>query len=108
MNKILCGVENCSHNKSASCYADRVNIGGRVSQDNVETCCGSFMNRTLYSDLTSNVTNGGDCPCLVCHVKSCAHNESCLCTLNQIEINGLNSQTVQMYTETNCKSFDRK
>lgn len=105
MSRILCGVDNCSHNNSGTCYADRINIGGKSSSSVAETCCGSFLNRALYSDLTNNVSSGGSCDCLICHVKSCEHYDNSLCTLESIEVGGKNPQ---IYTETNCKSFNHK
>ena len=41
MNRIDCSVTNCSHNKSGTCYANRVNIGEAAAVDE-ETCCAFF------------------------------------------------------------------
>ena len=57
MDRVNCDAHSCSHNKDNVCYANRVNIGGSGAQVDGETCCGSFLNRLLYSDLTNN-TNG--------------------------------------------------
>lgn len=105
MNKISCDVSNCSHNKNACCYANRVNIGGKSAETNEETCCGSFLNRLLYSDLTSCSECGGCCDTLVCFVGSCKHNNNSLCNLGEISVCG---NDVEVYTETKCNSFQEK
>ena len=105
MNKIDCSVSNCSHNKEGLCYANRINIGGKSAVNDCQTCCGSFLNKLLYSDLTNNINGDGSCDCLVCHVKSCSHNENCLCSLENIQVDGANPE---IYTETFCKSFELK
>lgn len=102
MSRIDCSVSSCSHNKSGTCYANRVNIGGKSATVDEETCCGSFLNKLLYSTLTNNTNSEGQCDCLVCFVKSCKHNENNLCSLEEIEVSGNN---VEIYTETKCESF---
>lgn len=102
MNRVECGVINCSHNKGGDCYANRVNIGGKSASKDAETCCGSFLNKLLYSDLTNNIYGGGSCDCLVCYVKSCKFNSDSLCSLDSIEVGG---NDVEIYTETRCESF---
>jgi hypothetical protein len=105
MNRIECSATNCSHNKKSICYADRVNIGGKSAEKDIQTCCGSFLNRLLYSDLTSNFNGEGSCDTLVCFVKSCGHNENNLCELNQIQVKG---SSAEIYDETLCESFNKK
>lgn len=105
MQKINCDVNNCSHNNSGICYSNRVDIGGLNACTDSGTCCGSFLNKALYGDLTSNVHSGGSCDCLVCKVESCTHNCNTLCDLQSINVSGNNSE---IYTETCCKSFECK
>lgn len=105
MNKIQCEVTGCSHNKSNICYANRVNIGGKTAQKDDQTCCGSFLNQLLYSDLTNNTNSEGSCDCLVCYVNTCKHNENCLCNLENIQVGGASAE---IYAETICKSFENK
>ncbi|SFD13654.1 DUF1540 domain-containing protein [Clostridium uliginosum] len=105
MQKINCNVNNCSHNNSGTCYANRVDIGGKSAQKDCDTCCGSFLDEKNYGDLTNNTNNPGECDCLVCNVETCTHNCNKLCNLSSINVNGANPN---MYTETNCKSFSCK
>lgn len=105
MQKINCNVTNCSHNNSGVCYSNRVDIGGVSASSEFGTCCGSFLNRTLYSDLTSNTNSQGQCDSLTCKVESCAHNDNRLCDLHSINVSGSGSQ---IYSETQCASFDNK
>lgn len=105
MNKINCDVNNCSHNNSGTCYSNRVNIGGKSAHKDCDTCCGSFLDQLLYSDLTNNTNSEGQCDCLVCKVESCTHNYNSLCNLDSINVSG---QNVKLYSETNCASFELK
>ena len=106
MSKIKCNVTNCSHNSGEICHADRVNIGGINASNDSNTCCGSFLNRLLYSDLTNCSSESGTCDCLVCYSKTCAHNENCLCSLEDISVGG--GSDTAIYTETCCNSFESK
>ena len=105
MTKINCDVTNCSYNCSGNCLSNRVDIGGMASCSENDTCCGSFLDKKHYSDLTNCAENCTPCDCLVCKVSSCAHNENCLCNLSSIQVHGGNAN---LYTETNCASFDKK
>ncbi|MBE6050638.1 MAG: DUF1540 domain-containing protein [Clostridium sp.] len=105
MSKIACTVDSCSHNKSHVCYANRVNIGGKSAISDEQTCCGSFLNKLLYSDLTNNTNSHGECDALVCFVKSCKHNCETLCDLSRIEVDG---SSAEIYTETICSSFEHE
>ncbi|GAB6167637.1 DUF1540 domain-containing protein [Clostridium carnis] len=105
MQKINCNVNNCSHNNSGICYSNRVDIGGKNSNSDCATCCGSFLDKQLYSDLTNNTYSAGECDCLVCKVESCAHNCNNLCDLNSIDVSGNNAR---IYSETNCSSFEKQ
>ncbi|MGN0145007.1 MAG: DUF1540 domain-containing protein [Clostridium sp.] len=103
MQRINCDVNNCSHNNSGVCYSNVVDIGGKNACTDCGTCCGSFLNKSSYGDLTSNTNNSGACDCLVCTVESCRHNSNKLCDLQSINVSGSNSE---IYTETSCKSFE--
>lgn len=105
MSKIDCSVNNCSHNKSGVCYANRINIGGESASKETDTCCGSFLNKHHYSDLTDNTLTSGSCDVIVCNAQSCAYNENCLCNLDDIQVVGDNPE---VYTSTCCASFRNK
>ena len=105
MAKINCDVTNCSYNSSGVCFSNRVDIGGMAYCGENDTCCGSFLDKKHYSDLANCSENSGPCDCLVCKVSSCSHNENCLCNLSSIQVNGGNAN---LYTETNCGSFDKE
>lgn len=105
MQKINCDVHNCSHNSSGVCYSNVVDIGGVNASSEQGTCCGSFLNQSLYSDLTSNTNSSGPCDSLVCRVESCTHNCNTLCDLHSINVGGNKSQ---IYAETRCESFEKK
>lgn len=104
MNKIICDVTTCSHNKDEMCCANRVNIGGKSACNDMSTCCGSYLNSLLYSDLTDAKSESGNCDCLVCYSKTCKHNENCICNLEAINVSG---SEAAIYTETCCSSFEK-
>ena len=76
MNKINCSVNNCSNNNSGTCYANRVNVGGKGAQKCCDTCCGSFLDKDNYSTLTNNTNSKGACDCLVCEATTCYYNDN--------------------------------
>ena len=105
MQKINCDVNNCSHNKSGVCFSNRVDIGGAGSSTNNESCCGSFLDKKHYSDLTNNTNGPNACNSLICTVTNCTHNENSLCNLSSINVSGSGAK---LYSETNCESFESK
>lgn len=106
MAKINCDVTNCSHNKSNTCFANRINVSGGNADKECETCCATFLDKALYSTLTNNTNDyGKDCSAIVCDVKTCYYNENKLCTADSINVFGEN---VNLYEETNCGTFKKK
>ena len=107
MNKINCDVTNCSHNKSGVCFSNKVDIGGEGANKCCDTCCGSFLDKKLYSTLTNNKNTGGPCDVVVCKVGNCTHNKNTLCNLSSINVTGNGNET-NIYSETYCHSFEEK
>lgn len=105
MQKINCGVKNCSHNNSGTCFANRVDVGGISASKNCDTCCGSFLDSKSYGALKNNIHGEGECSCLVCKVETCIHYNNNLCLLDSINVTGDNAK---IYTETECSSFRLK
>lgn len=106
MPRINCSVENCSYNQDQSCCASIVNVGGKGSQDNCGTCCGTFLNRLGYSNLAQYTDNRGDIDAILCRVDTCTYHAKEHCTLNEIQVGSEKEATV--YTETDCLSFKKK
>ena len=105
MQEINCNVNNCSHNKSGVCYSNRVDIGGISANSERGTCCGSFLNKSLYSALTNNTNSTMQCDSLICKAENCAYNDNKLCDLKSINVSG---SKAQIYAETDCASFNSK
>jgi hypothetical protein len=105
VQEINCNVNNCSHNKKGICYSNRVDIGGISASSECGTCCGSFLNKALYSALTNNTNSTMQCTSLICKAENCAHNYNNLCDLRSIDVSGLKAQ---IYAETECASFNAK
>ncbi|HWR55969.1 MAG TPA: DUF1540 domain-containing protein [Negativicutes bacterium] len=102
MAKIDCQVTNCSHNKTGVCYANCVDIAGSSARRDLDTCCGSFLNKLHYATLTDNVLSAGSCDCLKCTVETCTYNQNRLCTLETIQVAG---DHAEYHTQTACVSF---
>lgn len=100
--KINCGVNNCSHNNSGTCYSNRVNIGGEGAKKDCDTCCSSFLDKDVYSSLTNNTNGDSYCDSLTCKAHTCKYNSNSLCSLDSINVSG---NGVKLYSETNCESF---
>ena len=106
MNMINCNAVNCSHNKDMVCHSNRINIVGKNSTKDDDTCCGSFLDSKTYGTLTNNIfEEGSPCDCLVCNVESCKYNDNQLCSLDSIHVSG---NGANLYSETSCESFCKK
>lgn len=108
MPTIVCNVNNCSHNNSGVCYANKISVNGKKARTNNNTCCSTFLNQATYSTLTNNTLDDGSCNALGCNVKSCAHNiAGYTCSLHDIAITS-NIEKTNLYSETYCNSFRYK
>lgn len=106
MNTINCSVSNCSHNSNNVCYANRINVAGKGAKNSIDTCCGSFLDKKLYSNLTNSCNESSNCTTLVCNVDTCIHNKNCVCTLDNISVAG--DGCTNIYNETQCNNFELK
>jgi len=106
MPKINCSVETCSYNQNQYCCASIVNIGGKGSVITESTCCGTFLNKLGYSNLAQYTEARGELDAILCRVNTCAYHKDEHCTLPEIEVGSL--KEAEIYTETDCLSFDRK
>ena len=102
---ISCNVNNCSHNSSGTCCANSINVGGKGVSKAENTCCGSFLDKANYSNLTNSYSSSGTCESISCNAGNCKYNSNESCTAKNIEINGAE---VNLYSETNCQTFELK
>ena len=102
---ISCNVNNCSHNSSGTCCANSINVGGAGVSQAENTCCGSFLDKSHYSDLTNSYNSSGVCETITCNARNCKYNSNDVCTAKNVEING---NQANVYSETNCKTFELK
>ena len=103
MSKINCSVENCSHNNDNICFANIINVGGKSAKKDYDTCCASFLDAAIYSDLTNNINEkGSECLSITCNVGTCSYNSNNLCNAESIDVSG---EDVDLYLETNCLTF---
>jgi hypothetical protein len=47
--RIICGVDQCSHNKSGVCHSNFVSIEGSSAKTDCDTSCSSFLDKAIYS-----------------------------------------------------------
>ena len=106
MPRINCSVENCSYNHDKYCCASVVNISGNSASITETTCCATFLDTMGYSNLTGNEPNSVEVDAILCKVDTCVYHKNEHCTLNEIEVGSLTKPEV--YTQTDCLSFDRR
>lgn len=103
MSKINCSVTSCSHNNENTCFANVINVGGKSAKKDSDTCCASFLDSRVYSDLTNNIKEkGNECDAITCNVGTCTYNSNNLCNADSIDVRGKN---VNLYSETDCTTF---
>lgn len=105
MATIQCSIRNCSYNANNKCHLSTVNIGGKSSVHECQTCCGSFLDNDCYSNLSKYSSNKNASE-ILCSVGTCAYNSNAKCTKDQIEVTGL--PDASLYSETLCSSFKYK
>ncbi len=105
MSKVKCGATNCSYNQEHICRANTIKVGGKAATSEESTCCASFLNRSVYSNLAEYTSMRGTSKEILCNVATCKYNSDDHCRLEKIEVGG-SSQT-KFYTETDCLSFDK-
>lgn len=105
MSYISCSVSSCANNKSGTCYAAGLNIGGKGATSECETCCGSYLNSAVYSNLANFTSMRGEANYILCSANTCKHNSGGACSLNSIEVGS--ATNTKYYTETECMSFEQ-
>lgn len=107
MSSINCSVNNCSHNNSGVCYANKITVNGKKAHTSKNTCCSTFLDEKHYGTLTNNTNSGGSCSMIGCNVKTCTYNASNVCTLDNISVD-TQLPKANLYEETYCSSFKCK
>lgn len=107
MSRIGCNVDNCAHNQSGACYANRISVTGKRAHTSNHTCCSSFLDQATYGNLTNSVGENDTCDYIGCNVKTCNHNAGNVCSLNNINVT-TSSSSPNLYSETYCSSFECK
>jgi hypothetical protein len=82
-----------------------VNIGGKGATSECDTCCGSYLNSTVYSNLAQYTSMRGEADTITCSANTCRYNSGGNCTLNGINVGS--STNAKYYTETECLSFEQ-
>lgn len=107
MPRINCSVENCSYNHNKFCCASVVNINGGGANITESTCCSTFLDRMGYSNLQDHSREGTvEVDAILCQVDTCMYYRANHCILEEIEVSSLDKPEV--YTQTDCLSFERK
>lgn len=107
MPRINCSVENCSYNHGKYCCASVVNVSGSGADITESTCCSTFLDCMGYCNVQAEQTPGSiDVDAIMCKVNTCAYNKSEHCSLQEIEVGSLTKP--ELYTQTDCLSFERR
>ncbi|PHV70731.1 hypothetical protein CS063_09390 [Sporanaerobium hydrogeniformans] len=106
MTQVNCAVKGCSYNHNEICYAKRVAIGGKGSTEIKGTCCGTFLNEDVYSNLAEHTDYLSPCDAVTCTVAICRYNAENLCQLQAIQVSG--AEETSLYTQTDCLSFKKQ
>ncbi len=104
MTGINCGVDSCSYNKSGSCYAPSISIGGKGATASSDTVCGSYLNKSAYSNIAEFTSMRGSPQAVACMANTCSFNSGGLCSKSSITV-GQSSFDNSYYTGTQCNSF---
>lgn len=107
MENISCSVINCSHNDGGTCYANKISVNGKKARTSVHTCCSSFLDESVYSNLTNNTNDDGPCKMALCNVKTCTYNAGTVCSLHDLAVT-THTSNANLYSETSCASFKCK
>ena len=106
MHSIRCSVESCSYNKYQECNARVIQVGGKGAQECKQTCCGTYLNCGVYSNLAEYTEARDNVEAILCRVDTCVHYGNDHCTLDCIQVGC--GERVDIYTETECQSFERQ
>ncbi|MBE6022207.1 MAG: DUF1540 domain-containing protein [Cellulosilyticum sp.] len=106
MPSISCNVVSCSYNQDKSCNARVIQVGGKGAQESSQTCCGTFLDSANYSNLAQYTDNRETVEAILCRVDTCVYYRDDHCKLDHIQVGC--SERVDVYTETECDSFQKK
>lgn len=105
MGHVSCGVSSCANNKSGDCFAGVISVGGQNAVRNEQTCCGSYISSTAYSNFGNFTSQNSETDYIACDANTCKHNASNQCTLSNINVGASNAAS--NYYETECLSFEK-
>lgn len=106
MSSINCNVNNCGHNDSGICYANKISINGKKSHTSTHTCCNTFVEESNES-FTNNIDNSSNNTMIGCNVKTCVNNAGTVCVLSNIGVT-TSAPITNAASETYCSSFKCK
>ena len=104
MPAINCNINNCAHNTNGTCYANKISVNGKKARTSNNTCCSSFVNESVYSNLTNSTLDSNPCNSLNCTVKTCVNNAGNICALRDVSITS-HADNANLLSETYCGSF---
>lgn len=92
---LRCDSTRCIHNNSNYCYAGRIVISGKLSDNIDDTYCSTFKEKD-YQQFSSSIYGENKLDPttiknLKCEAINCSHNNNKLCTSSTIKINNGNS-----------------
>lgn len=104
MPNVNCSITSCAHNKSGACYSTSLNISGANATSSTGTACVSYLNGQAYSNTANMVSDSKPVNYISCSAVTCKYNYNGSCSNNAINV--INNSTMNMYSDTECASFE--
>lgn len=104
MPNVSCNISSCAHNKYGICYATSLNISGINATNQTETTCASYLHGETYSNIANMVSDSRPVNFVSCNAINCKYNYKGSCSNDSINV--INSIGNNMYSSTECASFE--
>ena len=105
MTNLQCGVETCANNAQGCCCLTGMSVGGELAIQLGVTLCGSFHPKTEGAQNSIRHDSPNPSSQISCSAKTCAYNESGLCSARQITVRG---DGAGQPSQTECATFRQR
>ena len=104
MSQLDCTVTNCTYNKTDCCCKGDILVGGVHADDNEDTCCESFSQRS-FDSITSSTAHPSKIINIDCEAVNCTYNSNYKCAADHVDICGSNAHSP---SGTICATFTER
>lgn len=105
MTNLQCGVETRANNAQGCCCLPGITVGGDHACQCGDTCCRSFHPKTEGAQNSIRHDSPNPSSQISCSAKTCAYNESGLCSARQITVRG---DGAGQPSQTECATFRQR